>query len=220
MRLLFMLTFVYSITIYGQQQVGNITMLDGSIVPMYDGSNSSEKKTIYGLTAGRFGPVAFHEDDFFYFDESGSIQSVEHISFSSVDFIDDRISFVPNPHYKNKAVRIHRVIAKNDAYILGYYTSGNGDYLYIHTLEGEMVERRIGFWGKRQRKKMNEIISEYFPNCSELQEQLLANREILKNDEDDIYSGNSFLVREKAENIRHYYNSPIFRIIGNIDCSN
>ena len=228
MRLTLLIFIVSTIAMNAQIESGIITMKNGEKIPFYDGSNSDEEKTIYGMYATRFRSIAWDMDDLFYFAKSGEIIKLKQKEIKTINFNDSEYTYFTGPHYKKKAIRMHRLIAKNDKYVLGYYSASNGEYLYIFSLEGELVKRRLGVYGrseygvkygKNNLKKLYKVLPEYFPNCTELYDKIKHNAELFHNDNGWKYrfGGDIFSVWDKSDKPDKELEEKSF--IGNIICN-
>ena len=227
----FTLIFLISFTtiLSAQTESGIITMRNGDKITFYDGSNSDESKLVSGMRATGFGPFVFDGTEAFYFNEAGEIIKLKTVNIERVDFNFDKVSYVPSTHSKGqkKAYDLHRIIATNNEYILSFYTSVYGNFLYVHTSEGKLVEKRLGIYGrgpnglygKGNLKKLDKTLKKYFPDCDQLYSEMEANAEILMNDKEKKYFGDIFFLVDLAKAQSGSEQEPT-NIIGNIQCSN
>jgi hypothetical protein len=162
---------------YSQKEVGIILKNSGEKITIYDGSNSNKKKSIGGMAAGSFGPIAFNEKLLYYFDFDGNIQNIENTEYSEATLRNGEVLFMTLPHSKDGGgLRVHRIIAKSDKYILGDYIGQDVHFFYIFDADKNLVERRIPHSAaKRVSEKAIEKVKEYFGDCSDLIEDLELN---------------------------------------------
>lgn len=155
---------------HSQKEIGYISNNSGDKITMYDGSNSNESKAIRGLAAGIFGPMGFNDNFFYYFDADGHVEEIQNTDYSEVNVGDGQVKFMPLPHSKNGiGLRVHRIIAKSDKYILGNYTAQGSEFFYIFDLDKNLVESRIPHSAtKKVSQKAIEKVKEYFGDCNEL----------------------------------------------------
>lgn len=167
----------FSSSFYSQNKIGQILKSSGDEIAIYDGSNSKESKTIRSLAAGFFGPMGFDDKFFYYFDASGHVEKVENTDYSKISVGEGEILFMPLPHSKDGGgLRVHRIIAKNNKYILGNYTAQGSEFFYIFDKEKNLVERRIPHSEtKKVSRKAIDKVKEYFGDCPELIEGMETN---------------------------------------------
>ena len=79
-----LVTLFLTLSFYSQTEVGFILKNSGDKISIYDGSNSNKKKSIGGMAAGTFGPIAFNEKLLYYFDFDGKIENIENTEYSEV----------------------------------------------------------------------------------------------------------------------------------------
>ncbi|MEH6763145.1 MAG: hypothetical protein V7655_01490 [Aequorivita antarctica] len=174
---LFIITLCISFSFYSQNEVGIILKNSGDKITIYDGSNSNNKKSIGGMAAGTFGPIAFNEKLLYYFDFDGKIQNIENTEYSEVKLGNGEVLFMTLPHSKDGGgLRVHRIIAKSDKYILGDYIGQDVHFFYIFDTDKNLVERRIPHSvTKKVSEKAMEKVKEYFGDCPDLMEELEVN---------------------------------------------
>jgi hypothetical protein len=172
-----LVTLFLTLSFYSQTEVGFILKNSGDKISIYDGSNSNKKKSIGGMAAGTFGPIAFNEKLLYYFDFDGKIENIENTEYSEVKLGNGEILFMTLPHSKEGGgLRVHRVIAKSDKYILGDYIGQDVHFFYIFDSEKNLVERRIPHSAtKKVSEKAIEKVKEYFADCPDLIEELEIN---------------------------------------------
>lgn len=172
-----LITLFLAVSAYSQKEMGFITKNSGEKITIYDGSNSDNKKSVGGMAAGTFGPIAFNEKLLYYFDFDGNIQTIENTEYSEATLRNGEVVFMPLPHSKEGGgLRVHRIIAKSDKYILGDYIGQGIHFFYIFDAEKNLVERRIPHSAsKRVSEKAIEKVKEYFGDCTDLINELEVN---------------------------------------------
>ncbi|MDN3723605.1 hypothetical protein QRD02_04365 [Aequorivita sp. SDUM287046] len=172
-----MLTLFLTLTTYAQKERGTILKNSGELITIYDGSNSDKKKSIGGMAAGSYGPIAFNEKLLYYFDFDGNIQDIKNTEYSEAKLGNGEVVFMPLPHSKDgSGLRVHRIIAKSDKYILGDYIGQGVHFFYIFDSEKNLVERRIAHSAaKSVSEKAIRKVKEYFGDCADLINELEVN---------------------------------------------
>lgn len=228
MKNILLACLLFSSVIYAQNEVGIISMKNGDKITFFDGSNSDESKIVSGMRASGFGPFVFDGTEAFYYDQAGEVIKLKNVDIERVDFNYDKISYVPTTHSKGqkKGYDLHRIIAMNQQYVLSFYTSTYGNFLYIHTAEGKLVEKRLGVfgrgpngvYGKGNIKKLDKTLKKYFPDCEQLFSEMTRNTEILLNDDKQKYFGNIYFLVD-LEKAQTGGEQEAMNIIGNIQCA-
>jgi len=163
------------------------------------------------MAAGTFGPIAFNEKLLYYFDFDGKIENIENTEYSEVKLGNGEVLFMTLPHSKDGGgLRVHRIIAKSNKYILGDYIGQDVHFFYIFDAEKNLVERRIPHSAsKGVSEKAIAKVKEYFGDCPDLIEELELN----------IANPNKMGMMKTYNLLFHLEDRQMVNFLSNIECN-